>query len=410
MGNLYEYVKMAVHNIMANKGRSFLTMLGIIIGIASVISIVSIGEGTKNQMNSEINDIGGGQIFISCSEDAQTDEEWITPEDVSAVRELEGIEGVNISETYQGETVTGKGNFPLYVSAEGPDAKLVNNINMKHGTYFGENELMEAQNVCVISDADAKRLFGTDDVVGMTLDITCYDITKTFLIAGITAQKENGTFVSYTYEGMPVSVSVPFTAMDDFTGNVDFFYSMTVQADKSLDTQAVADRVVKLLEKRHQSAGEDYYRVENFQDVLKSMNDMLGMVTAFISFVAGISLLVGGIGVMNIMLVSVTERTREIGIRKSLGAKTSSIMLQFLAEAAILTAIGGIIGIILGIAGGYAICGVMSASMQMEITPGISASTIFAATVFSCAVGVFFGIYPARKAAKLSPIEALRRN
>ena len=161
MGNLYEYVKMAVHNIMANKGRSFLTMLGIIIGIASVISIVSIGEGTKNQMNSEINDIGGGQIFISCSEDAQTDEEWITPDDVSAVRELEGIEGVNISETYQGETVTGKGSFPLYVTAEGPDAKLVNNINMKHGTYFGENELMEAQNVCVISDADAKRLFGT---------------------------------------------------------------------------------------------------------------------------------------------------------------------------------------------------------------------------------------------------------
>ena len=119
------------------------------------------------------------------------------------------------------------------------------------------------------------------------------------------------------------------------------------------------------------------------------MNDMLGMVTAFISFVAGISLLVGGIGVMNIMLVSVTERTREIGIRKSLGAKTSSIMLQFLAEAAILTVIGGIIGIILGIAGGYAICGVMSASMQMEITPGISAATILAATVFSCAVAYF---------------------
>ena len=180
---------------------------------------------------------------------------------------------------------------------------------------------MEAQNVCVISDADAKRLFGTDDVVGMTLDITCYDITKTFRIAGVTAQKENGTFVSYTYEGMPVSVSVPFTAMDDFTGNMDFFYSMTVQADKSLDTQAVADRVVKLLEKRHQSAGEDYYRVENFQDVLKSMNDMLGMVTAFISFVAGISLLVGGIGVMNIMLVSVTSVRERLVFESRLGRK-----------------------------------------------------------------------------------------
>ena len=143
---------------------------------------------------------------------------------------------------------------------------------------------------------------------------------------------------------------------------------------------------------------------------MKTLNQMLGMVTAFISFVAGISLLVGGIGVMNIMLVSVTERTREIGIRKALGAKTSSIMLQFLAEAAILTVIGGIIGIILGIAGAYGICSVISAGMGMAISPGITLPVILVATLFSCAVGVFFGIYPARKAAKLSPIEALRRN
>lgn len=410
MSSIYEYIKMAVHNIMANKGRSFLTMLGIIIGIASVIAIVSIGEGTKNQMNSEISDVGGGQIYISCSSDAQTDDEWILPGDIEAVRAMDGVEGVSISETYEGETVTGKGNFNLYVTAEGQDAKLINNANMKHGVYFGENEVNEGKNVCVISDSDAKRLFGTDDVVGMTLDVTCYGLTKSFRIGGVTTQKENGTFVSYTYEGMPVTINVPYTAMNDFTGNMDYFYSMTIQADKSLDTQKVADDVVRLLEKRHQSAGEDYFQVQNFQDVMKSMNDMLGMVTAFISFVAGISLLVGGIGVMNIMLVSVTERTREIGIRKSLGAKTSSIMLQFLAEAAILTAIGGIIGIIVGIAGGFGICTLISASMEMTIQPGISPSTILVATVFSCAVGVFFGIYPARKAARLSPIEALRRN
>ena len=411
MGNIIEYVKMAIQNIIANKGRSFLTMLGIIIGIASVIAIVSIGEGTKNQMNSEIDAVGGGQIFIYCSDDAIIEDAYMTAEDMEAIRKIDGVEGVSSSLSIMGETVTGKGDFSATVTLETQDAPIVNNLALKRGTYFTEADVVEGRNVCVISDTDAKRLFGSDDVIGMDIDVQCYDLSKSFRIVGVTTQKENGTFVSYIYEGMPVTLSVPYTAAADFVGDTaGEFTNMVVQADKKMNSQEISNEVIKTLERRHQSAGEDYYQLQSFQDVMKMMNDMLGMVTAFISFVAGISLLVGGIGVMNIMLVSVTERTREIGIRKALGAKTSSIMMQFLAESAILTVIGGIIGIILGIAGGYGICSIISSVQGMTITPGVNAVTIIAATLFSCAVGIFFGIYPAKKAAALSPIEALRRN
>ena len=245
----------------------------------------------------------------------------------------------------------------------------------------------------------------------MDIEVQSSDLTKSYRIVGVSTQRENGTFVTYTYEGMPVSLSIPYTAAQDYLGDdLENFTNIYIQADKNLDSQEVSDRVVRLLEQRHQASGEDYYQIQSFQDVVSMLNDMMGMITAFISFVAGISLLVGGIGVMNIMLVSVTERTREIGIRKALGAKTSSIMLQFLAESAILTVIGGIMGILTGIAGGYGLCFLMSAGQEMTITPGISVSTVLIATLFSCAVGIFFGIYPARKAAALSPIEALRRN
>ena len=411
MGNIIEYVKMAIQNIIANKGRSFLTMLGIIIGIASVIAIVSIGEGTKNQMNSEIDAVGGGQIFIYCSDDAIIEDAYMTAEDMEAIRKIDGVEGVSSSLSIMGETVTGKGDFSATVTLETQDAPIVNNLTLKRGTYFTEADVVEGRNVCVISDTDAKRMFGSDDVIGMDIDVQCYDLSKSFRIIGVTTQKENGTFVSYIYEGMPVTLSVPYTAAVDFVGDTTGeFTNMVVQADKKMNSQEISNEVIKTLEKRHQSAGEDYYQLQSFQDVMKMMNDMLGMVTAFISFVAGISLLVGGIGVMNIMLVSVTERTREIGIRKALGAKTSSIMMQFLAESAILTVIGGMIGIVLGIAGGYGICSIMSSVQRMTITPGVNAVTIIAATLFSCAVGIFFGIYPAKKAAALSPIEALRRN
>lgn len=411
MGNMLEYVKMAIQNIVANKGRSFLTMLGIIIGISSVIMIMSVGAGTTDAMNAEADDIGAGQISITCSSEADTANELITSDDIEAIKnKVDGVEGVTPYTGASGITQTSKGEFSISLDAGTEDLEKAATYIVKRGKYFSDVDVQEGRRVCTITDTDAKRLFGSDDVVGMDIDVTLDGMTHSYRIIGILGSKENTAFVQYTYEGMPVTIYIPYTSLMDYGIEMDGFYSLYVFADKKADTKKVTDSLIRLLESRHQSAGEDYYRVQSFQDMLETMNTMMGMVTGFISFVAAISLLVGGIGVMNIMLVSVTERTREIGIRKALGAKTASIMMQFLAESAIITALGGIIGIILGILGAVGICSLLSGNMGSTINPAVKASTILGATFFSCAVGIFFGIYPARKAAKLSPIEALRRN
>ncbi|MCI8495973.1 MAG: FtsX-like permease family protein [Lachnospiraceae bacterium] len=411
MGNIAEYIKMAFKNITANKGRSFLTMLGIIIGISSVIMVMAVGDGTANAMNAEVQDLGSGQISVYCSDEAINAEAWITPEDLAMMKEkIEGVEGATPNDGSSGSTLTGKGEFAVTLSGGTEDLQKAVNFAMKRGSYFTAADVEEGNLVCVLSDSDAKRLFGSDDVVGMDIEVTINGMIGSYRIVGVTQQKENTSFISYTYDGMPVSLDVPYTSFAAFGWESDSFYSATVFANDKESGQEVVHDIIHILETRHQCAGEEYYQIQSFQDMLTEMNSMLAIVTTFISCVAAISLIVGGIGVMNIMLVSVTERTREIGIRKSLGAKTSSILLQFLAEAAILTILGGIIGILLGLLGAMGACSLMTASMGSVIHPGIKASTILGATLFSCGIGVFFGIYPARKAAKLSPIEALRRN
>ena len=225
-------------------------------------------------------------------------------------------------------------------------------------------------------------------------------------------QEEQKSMFTFTYENSPVYIYFPLTVLEQVYGmELNTFYQIYLMAEENADTAAITTQVVTLLERRHQCYGEDIYQYESFNDYMTTVNTVINVVTMLISLVAAISLVVGGIGVMNIMLVSVTERTREIGIRKALGAKTRSIMLQFLSESAIITMIGGLIGIISGIGGAFLVAKVVSAINPMfSFTPSVSITTILFTTLFSSAIGLFFGIYPARKAAKLSPIEALRRN
>ncbi len=401
MSGLKEYIKIAVMNLKSNKGRSVLTMLGIIIGISSVIMIISIGNGVTEQVNGELNDMAGGQLYIYANNDKADELIEFTNEDFDAIEEkVEHVKGVTPTYSMYGTAAGKKGSFDAIVSAGTESQEFINNNEIKYGRYYSESDYYSANKVCVISENDAILLFGTTDVVGMDIEISMYGISQDMTIVGIRENPDSAMFVSY---GSTVQIEIPMTTLGAQYGfyveTFDGFYIIGESAEYATD---IAKQSINILEGRHNIRGEDRIMLENFNDYMTQINDVLGYITIFVVFVAAISLLVGGIGVMNIMLVSVTERTREIGIRKALGARTSSIMTQFLSESAIISLTGGVIGIILGILGAFLLCALIG------LTPKVNFSTVFGATFFSSAVGIFFGIYPAKKAARLSPIEALR--
>ena len=271
------------------------------------------------------------------------------------------------------------------------------------GRYYNKSEAQSAAKVCVISERGAKKMFGSTDVIGMDVNMSLWGITEDFTIVGI--RKDNDSLAKQMTTGTSadVSMEIPLTTLEALYGYyTDEFSSFIVFADSSEYVTEISRQVKSLLEARYNVRGKEYIQAYDMASQVGMISDILNYVTIFIMLVAGIALIVGGIGVMNIMLVSVTERTREIGIRKSLGARTRSILLQFLAEASIITLIGGLIGIAIGGLGAVALCS------SFGFAAKVKASTVLFATIFSSVVGIFFGIYPARKAAKLSPIEALR--
>lgn len=410
MAQLLEYIKMALENIRANKGRSILTMLGIIIGISSVIMIISIGNGFQDQINDQLNSMAGGQVAIYVSDDGKGDEYYITDDDMEAIREkVSNVRGVVDNWNFGGTVLSPKGNYDAIITAGNWDLEKYNRDAVVRGKYFTKEDFYNGSKVCVISQSDAVRMFGTDDVVGMTVELTISNVTQEVTIIGVTESKESeSSMVSMGYMSDTIALSMPTTVLEEGYGYDlgDGSYSVIIMCQSSEDSQQVLTDSLRLLEARHQCQGQSVYMTQSAADEIDQINNILGMITAFIVLVAAISLLVGGIGVMNIMLVSVTERTREIGIRKALGARTGSILLQFLSESAIITLLGGLIGIILGLLGAYGICSLP----MLGFAPGVRITTILIATVFSSGVGIFFGIYPARKAAKMHPIDALRQN
>lgn len=404
MSQIWEYIKIAIMNIKNNKGRSVLTMLGIIIGIASVIMVISIGTGVRSEINSELDSFGGGMVDVYADSSQKDNTVTFNQSDFDYLQQkVKHVKGITPLLNAYGSGEGSKGNSDANVTAGNVALQYYSSDPMVKGKYFTEEDVESAAHVCVLNESSAIALFGTTDVVGMSFELTLWNISQNVTIVGVRQNNASKLISMMDGSSTRLSVEMPIsTLMSAYGyGNEDYSEFMLF-ADASQNASYVAKKTVSLMEARKGVRGDGKIQVQSFTDYTKQFDTILGYITIFVSFVAAISLLVGGIGVMNIMLVSVTERTREIGIRKSLGARTGSILLQFLAEAAIITLLGGIIGIAIGVAGAFAICGVIGFSAKVE------APTVIIATIFSSAVGIFFGIYPAKKAAKLSPIEALR--
>ncbi|MBO5470030.1 MAG: ABC transporter permease [Lachnospiraceae bacterium] len=411
MGQLGEYVKMALKNIWANKVRTFLTMLGIIIGISSVILIISIGNGATGMISEQLGSIGKGQIAFYITD--YQDKYYITEEDMDAIAKMDGIKAVTTQMVLEGTTRTRKDDFSASVIATDASAFTFDESTFVKGTAYTDSEAESGKPVCVISEDDAMKLFGSTNVVGLDLNLTLWKGSEmTVTIVGVT-ESEDKNAVTAMYEDPTVRITLPPMAVTaavgiDISNEISDFY---VLKNDDADATAVCKEVIDYLETKHHAKGKEIYNYQSFDDIMATVNQVINLITVFVAFVASVSLLVGGIGVMNIMLVSVTERTREIGIRKALGAKTGSITVQFLAESAFITLIGGLIGILLGVAGAWIIAGIIGMIVpNMHFAPALSLGTVLLASAFSSVVGILFGVYPARKAAKLSPIEALRRN
>ena len=404
--NLLQVFYEALESLTVNKLRAFLTVLGIVIGVAAVIAMLAIGRGAQNSIDSQINSLGTNLIYITPGGADVRNPRPLTTGDAAALADPQQAPSIlYATAVIQGrDTVSTRGqSIQTSIVAAEPEYIIVTNLVTTEGQFIDASQIKLRAAVVVLGSEVAESLFGrTNNLVGESVRIS----NQVFQVIGVLESKGGGAFGSQDDR-----VIVPLTTAQSRLlrrANRDQVDTIQVQARTPETVPSAITEINQILNARHQtSPDQPDFTMLNQQDFLDIASSITGVFTLFLGGIAGISLLVGGIGIMNIMFVSVSERTREIGLRKALGARKRDIMIQFLSESALLSLIGGIIGIIL--AWGISILiGFIAARNDVAITPSIQIDSVLLATLFSAAVGVFFGFYPARRAAGLQPVEALR--
>ncbi len=442
-----ENIMLAVAGLKSNKMRALLTMLGIIIGISSVIGIVSVGNALTSSVTGNVAKMGANNITISVAQRSANSTQKNgagggaairlpggggappgggrtgststststkkTPEDsdllsMEKINELsqsfsDKISAISISKN-SGSGKVKDGSLYANISVIGTNDgyQEVKNITISEGRFISEQDINDVKKVAVVSDKLVAKMFSSDiDPIGQEVKVYVSGTIKSYTIIGVYKYESNGGNSSESDENLSTELYLPVTVVK--TSSLDKNYqSITIKSNDNVDISAFTDELSAYLAIVYENNKDFEAKASNMQSMLSSLTTMMSTLKIAIAVIAGISLLVGGIGVMNIMLVSVTERTREIGTRKALGAKSSHIQMQFIIESMIICAIGGLIGIVLGI-----IIGAVGATLLKE-SPSISIPIILISFTFSMVIGVFFGYYPAKKAARLDPIEALR--
>ncbi len=414
--DLLENLRVALDGLTVNKMRSGLTMLGVIIGVGSVIALMSIGEGAQASITQQISDIGSNLIFVMPGGSGGgmpggNGGGSLTMDDAEAIADSRSVpDAATVAPQFgqNAQVIFGNENINVSVTGITPEYQdALSGVEVVNGRFIEEKDVVRRSNVAVLGYQSASDLFGGFDPVGQKIKVTLPNGggRVSLTVVGVLAE-QNSSGMSDPNEIVLTPITTAQTKMFNGRNSLGkpIVSNITVVAAAEDRADAAVDEITTLLRDRHglDADEDDDFMVMSQGDMLEMANQITGIMTAFLGAIAGISLLVGGIGIMNIMLVSVTERTREIGIRKAVGARKADILIQFLLEAVVLSLLGGVIGILLGVGLGKLV------DMTGLMTSVVTLDSVVMAVGFSLAIGLFFGIYPANQAARLNPIEALR--